>query len=291
MSYGQGGPQRGPYGSQTPDWSALAADAERKRNRKRWLAIGGSVLTAAAIGTVVALAIVNQSDGGDSTSGGPSTLPDAPDRQADTPRPDATFDDVELPPLPKPEEFIADPDKDTAPFEPDTFYAGDTMTVAGREYTEVATGTDEDCSAGANAELGAVLADHGCVVLLRATYVHEGVAVTVGVAQFPTEADAEAVRDAAVPHLLPLVAGDAPAFCQAGGCRTTANQAGRYAYFTIAGNSDGTPDSGDGTPARQAARDGNDHAFGRIIRRGEDQASAAADAIVEERERRQRDGG
>lgn len=291
MNYGQGGPPWGPGGPgepQTPDWSALASDAERRRNRKRWFAIGGSVLAAAAIGTVVALAIVNQSDDGGSqaTDGESSAEPGVPsgDDASETPGAGPTFDDVSLPPLPKPSEFIADADKDIAPFEPADFFGEGAMTVDGREYSQAATQAHQDCAGGATPELGSVLTEHSCEKLLRATYVADGVAVTVGVAQFATEADAEAAQQATVPSLEALTSGDAPAFCQTGGCRTTSNQIGRYAYFTIAGNSDGSPDSGDGTPAQQAARDGNDHAFAQIIQRGESQASASASALVEERQ-------
>lgn len=185
-----------------------------------------------------------------------------------------------------PSEFIADAEKDTAPFRADDFYAGDTATVNGRTYDKTATQGTDDCGAAATAELGAVLAEHGCLALLRATYTRasDGVAVTVGVAQFPTEADAEAARDEATPSLEPLITGESPSFCQNGGCRVTSNQIGRYAYFTVAGNSDGTPDSGTDTPAQQAARDGNDIAFELLVQRGEAQASASASARVSERE-------
>ncbi|TDC78737.1 hypothetical protein [Streptomyces hainanensis] len=281
MSYGQGGPQWVPGGSNTPDWSALAADAERNRSRKRGWVVVGSALAAAAVGTVVALAIVNQGgDGGSSASDGQNT--ELPDEPTGTASDDASFDETTLPPLPQPREFISDADKDIAPFEADSFFGG-AMEIEGRSYAQVASDATEGCAGAVSDELAAVLTEHGCASLLRATYTADGVAVTVGVAQFPTEEDAAAARESAAGNLQALVGGDAPSFCQRGGCRTTNNQVGRYAYFTIAGNSDGSPDSGDGTPAQQAARDGNDHAFSRIIQRGEAQASASASAIVEDR--------
>lgn len=291
MSFGHGeGPGWGPGAPQTPDWSALASDAERKRSRKRWLAIAGGALATVAVGTVVALAIVSQSAGGDGSAaddGASSSLPDPSDLPSDTTEPEPTFSEISLPPLPKPSEFITDAEKDTAPFEADGFYAGNSMDMAGRLYTEAATAEHADCAGAATDALAAVLRRHGCGKLLRATYTGEGAVVTVGVAQFGTAGDALAAREASTPHLLPLIAGETPAFCRRGGCRTTANQVGRYAYFTIAGNSDGSPDStGDGTPAQQAARDGNDRAYELIRRRGEVQASASASALVEERESR-----
>ncbi|MDB1087439.1 hypothetical protein PJ985_07660 [Streptomyces sp. ACA25] len=290
MSYGQGGLPGGSGGSQwdspqTPDWSALAAEADRTRARRRRLVIGGGAVAALAVGTLVALAIVHQSGGGDDgAAGGPSvSAPAETDVPTDAAGAEPTFAETSLPPLPKPHEFVSDADKDTAPFTPEEFFAGDTMTVDGREYTRVTTHAAEDCSLAVTENLAAVLGEHGCAAFLRATYVADGVAVTVGVGQFGTVEDAAAAKAAATPHVRPLTGEGVPAFCDRGGCRTTSNQAGRYAYFTLAGNSDNTPDSGDGTPAQQAARDGNDHAYARIVQRGEAQASASASALVEER--------
>jgi hypothetical protein len=240
------------------------------------------VAAAAVIGTVVALAIVSES-GGDS-EGSSSALPDPQDLPPDTSRPQPTFEETTLPPLPEPREFISDAGKDTAPFTADDFFAGDSMVIEGRDYNEVSTQGTGNCASAVTQELGAVLNRNGCAALLRATYTSDAVAVTVGVAQFPSETDAQAARDAAVNNLLPLTAGSTPDFCELGGCRTTANQVGRYAYFTIAGNVDGSPDEGENTPAQQASIDGNDQAFGLIIQRGEAQASASASELVEERE-------
>ncbi|RBM06967.1 hypothetical protein [Streptomyces sp. PT12] len=286
MSYGQGGPGGWvPGGSNTPDWNALAADAERRRGRRRTTVILVSALATVLVGAVVAFLIVSQSgdDGEPAASGGSSGLPDPSDSGSGEP----SFEPTTLPPLPQPREFISDPEKDIAPFSAEEFFAGDTMEIEGRSYARAATQGTADCAEAASAELGAVLADNGCAALLRATYTGDGVVMTVGVAQFGTEDAAIAAREAATGNLLVLTGGDAPTFCQQGGCRTTTNQVGRYTYFTIAGNADGSPDSGEGTPAQLAARDGNDHAFARIIQRGEAQASASASALVEERESQQ----
>ncbi|MGP4113204.1 hypothetical protein ACTWP5_20105 [Streptomyces sp. 4N509B] len=258
----------------------MAGDAERARLRRRWWLIGGSVLAASAIGTVVALAIVTS--GGDS-EGSSSSLPDPQELPPDTSQPQPTFAETTLPPLPEPREFISDADKDLAPFTADSFFTGATMEIDGRAYDEVATAGHRDCASAVTPALGDVLTRHDCVSLLRATYSDGSVAVTVGVAQFPSQAEADAAHKETELNLLPLTSGDAPDFCGSGGCSTTANQVGRYTYFTIAGNADGTPASGEGSPARQAAHDGNDHAFELIIQRGEAQASASASARVEER--------
>lgn len=300
MSFGQGGPQWSPGeqqwgqqapGTSTPDWGQLAAEAERRQRRKRLLLIGGGALTALAIGTVVAIGIVQQGDGDGSEASGKAGDPGSASGSAtETPEPEPSFEETYIPPPPQPREFITDAEKDTAPFTAEGFFAGETMQIDGREYARAALHETEDCAEGVSEALGEVLAEHGCGALLRATYTTEGVAVTVAVAQFPTEEDAAAAREAAGAPIAALLTDDTPTFCQRGGCRTTKNQVGRYGYFTIAGNSDNTPDSGDGTPAQQAARDGNEHAHARIVLRGENQASASASAIVEERRRNKGQG-
>jgi hypothetical protein len=291
MSYGQGGypggsggwnPGTPPGAPQTPDWSALAADAERRRQRRRLWTIVGSVLAAAAVGTVVAFLIV--SSGGDDDGEGTTTALPSTSLPPDTTRPEPTFEETTLPPLPEPRDFISDPAMDSAPFTTEEFFGDAAMDIEGRSYARRATTGNQNCASAATPDLGAVLDDNDCVALLRATYATDEVAVSVGVAQFPSEKEAEAARGEAVNNLLPLTSGDAPDFCQRGGCIATANQIGRYAYFTIAGNADGTPVTGEDTPAHQAARDGNDWAFELIIQRGEAQASASASARVEERE-------
>jgi hypothetical protein len=299
MSYGQGGPQwspgesqwgqQQPPGTSTPDWGQLAAETERRRRRKRLLTIGGGALAALAIGTVVAIGIVRQGDDEQEPGGQAQGTDPAGGTATDSPAPEPSFEETYVPPPPQPREFITDAEKDTAPFTADGFYAGETMDVDGREYTRVALHEATDCAEGASEALGGVLTEHGCVALLRATYTAEGVAVTIGVAQFPTEEDAAAVRAAAETPILVLANDNTPAFCGRGGCRTTKNQVGRYGYFTIAGNSDNTPDSGESSPAKQASQDGNTHAHARIVLRGENQASASASAIVEDR--RKNDNG
>ena len=287
MSQGQGGPQWVPGGDARPDWDRLAADADRQRARKRWTVIGASVGAAAVIGVVVALAIVNQ--GGD--DGGPGASPSStlPESTAESDDAEPTFAETTLPPVPSAREFISDADKDTAPFEAGDFYGEDPLEIDGRSYALVASDGSEDCASLTEGGLASLLNEQGCSALLRATYVGGGVAVTVGVAQLPSEEAAAGVHgaDELSGTLQALPGGDAGALCERGGCRTTRNQVGRYVYLTIAGNADGSPDSGDGTAAQQAARDGNDHAFSQIIRRGEAQASASASAIVEERRRSQ----
>lgn len=287
-----GGPQRQqesqpPWGQPpapggAPDWNRLAADADKRRQRKRLLIIAAAATATLAIGAVVALGIVQQSGGGD--EGSQNTAGSAEDtEELQEPAPEPSFEETSLPPVPKPREFITDADKDLAPFAADTFFSDDPMEVDGRTYVRRAVADSESCVDAADVALGETLSQHGCTGLARATYSDGAVAVTIGVAQFPTAEDAAAAKEAAAGHVSQLTSGEAPAFCERGGCRTTKNQVGRYAYFTIAGNADNTPDAGDGTPAQQAARDGNAHAHARIVLRGEDQASESAAAIIRER--------
>ncbi|MDT0267783.1 hypothetical protein RM844_15975 [Streptomyces sp. DSM 44915] len=285
MSQGQGGPQWVPGGDARPDWNALATDADRKRARKRWTVIGTSVGAAALIGVVVALAIVNQGD--DQGGGGTDAATTLPETTEEPDNAGPTFGETSLPPLPSAREFISDAEKDIAPFDVAGFYGEDALEAGDRSYAQVASDATESCADFASGQLATLLEEQGCTGMLRATYAGGGVAVTVGVAQLPSEEAAVTVHTTndLTGTLQALPGGDAGALCDRGGCRATRNQVGRYLYLTIAGNADGTPDGGDGTPAQQAARDGNDHAFAQIIRRGEAQASASASAIVEERQR------
>ncbi|GAA3872261.1 hypothetical protein [Streptomyces sedi] len=287
MSQGQGGPQWVPGGDARPNWDQLAADADRQRAKKRWTVIGTSVGAAVVIGVVVALAIVSQGDDdGGGTASPSATLPESADESDDA---EPTFAETTLPPVPSAREFISDPEKDVAPFQAGDFFGEDPLEVADRSYALVDTDGAEDCASLTSGAVASALADAGCTGLLRATYAGGGVAVTVGVAQLPSEEAAAGLHgtDGLTGQLQALQGGDAGSLCDGGGCRTTRNQVGRYVYLTIAGNTDGSPDSGDGTAAQQAARDGNDQAFSQIIKRGEAQASASASAIVEERRRAQ----
>ncbi|MDT0308553.1 hypothetical protein RM780_16540 [Streptomyces sp. DSM 44917] len=285
MSYGQGGPGWTPGGSNTPDWNALAADAERRRGRRRATLLIIAAVATVVVGAVVAALIVSMS--GDDSGG--AALPEPSDLPENSEDAEPTFSETTLPPVPRPEEFIADPGVDTAPFTPDSFFGSEPFEIDGRAYTLASTGASEGCAEGATEELTALLAENGCVSLLRATYAGEGVLVTVGVAQFEAEQGAAAVREGIAGNLQPLAGGEAGAFCERGGCRTTVNDRGRYAVFTLAGNADGSPDRGEGTAAQQAARDGDRHAVERVVLRGEAQASASASALVEERERQRRE--
>jgi hypothetical protein len=274
MSFGHGGPEWGPGGSSTPDWAALAERAEQDRKRRRrWFLLGGGGLAAVAVAGIVAVAVVNES-GDTGASDEPSkSLPSSEDPPVSG-QPDPTFKD-DPPPPPPPRDFVSDPERDKAPLNARTLYPGGKATVHGRTYTKHATDASGDCADAANPDLGAVLDKHDCEKLYRATYTRQGLVFSVGIAVFRDTSRAARVKDDYEPNLMALPGRGVPDFCRTVTCRTTANDFGRYAYFTIAGRTDGKPSTGSDKKAVQAARDGSDFAYARILQRGKDQAKAA----------------
>lgn len=276
MSFGQGGPfgpgGEGPSASSTPDWNALAEQSEASGKRKRLLMIGGGALATLAVAGIVATAVISSNGG----SNKPSALPSPeklPDEKAE---PKPTFSDVNVPPPPDPVDYITDPKKDTAPLTTASLFPEKQLTAGGRAYPKATTSATGSCASVAQGGLGAVLNKHGCQKLLRATFSKDGVAVTVGIARFETKAAATAVKNEYKPNLAALAGGKVAPFCQATSCRTSANAAGRYAYFTIAGYLNGKAVTTSETQALQASRDGAAYAWNRIMQHGRDQADAVA---------------
>lgn len=278
MSFGQGdpqgqrpwGPPQGPAG--TPDWAALADDTAARRRRRRLLLIGGGVLAAAGVAAIVATAIVasDKGDGGTKkTTAGPTA--------SGTPASDEpTFAPVAPPSPLDPRDFISSADKDRTPLSPATLFPEAKPAVAGRAYERTATSADPDCATVTQGGLGSVLAENGCRRVLRATYVRDGVAVTVGIAVFDTKAAADRAKDRSTGNIAALTGGKSPDFCRATACRLTANAEGRYAYFTVAGYAGNKAVTSDDTKALTAGRDISTYAFGRILARGRAAAAAAA---------------
>lgn len=275
MSFGQGGP-----GGGTPDWAALAADTEARDRRRKLLMIGGGVLAAGGVAAIVATAIVrSDGDGGGGEKGGKnaagaSAAPSTPG----TPEP--TFAPVAPPPPQDPRAFISSAEKDKAPLTTGTLFPDAKPALSGRTYQRTATAATTDCASVTQGALGSVLSSNGCRQVLRATYVRDGVAVTVGVAVFDTKAAADKAKAQSAGNIAALSGDGAAAFCHATACRLTANAEGRYAYFTVAGNADNKPVSADDTTALNAGRDISTYAFGRILARGRAAAAAAAASSV-----------
>ncbi|WP_274561389.1 hypothetical protein [Streptomyces spiramyceticus] len=281
MSFGQQGPQD-PYGSHapdTPDWAALADASAARARRKRWMYIGGGVLATAAVGAIVATAVVsagNSNTGPDNTA---SQLPTPENLPAETGGPGPSFSSQAPPPPPDPKEFISSAKKDKAPLSADTLFPGKKLTMGGRAYAKGATSRTTSCSAATQGALGSVLANNGCDQVIRATYSKGGVAVTVGVAVFDTAAQAEKAKEQASGGLASLPGAGVPTFCRAGAiCRKTANAYGRYAYFTVGGFTNGKNVTEADQDVFKTGDDLAEFTFRQIHQRGKTQASAAAAA-------------
>ncbi|MET9426841.1 MULTISPECIES: hypothetical protein [unclassified Streptomyces] len=264
------------YDSGTPDWSALAEASEARARRRRWLLIGGGALATAAIGTIIAVAIVSANKGGDDNkaSGTGSTTPELP---TDTTKPQPSFSSVAPPPPPNPMDFISTAQKDKAPLTPESLFPGKQLTVGERVYKKGATSSTTNCAAAAMAGLGPVLQKHGCTRVIRATYERDGVAITVGVALFDAQAAALKAKEQVQGGITPLVGSGVGGFCQVKTvCLRRANSLGRYAYFTQAGYTSGKKVTEADAVVYKTSDDVGTFAFNQIYARGRAQASAAA---------------
>lgn len=288
MSFGQGGPQsqwdpwkpqsQQPWnsgGGQSPDWAALAEASEARNKRRRLLLVGGGALATVAIGAAVAVAVV--SAGGDDQANNPASLPsaDIPSGTASAP----SFAPTSAPPPLDPKDFISSAKKDKAPLSPDTLFPGTQLTMGGTLYKKGPTADTGNCASAAGGTLPKALTGNGCTRLIRATYSEDGIAVTVGVAVFDTEAQAAKARSQTNKRsfVKSLSGGGVKPFCESGFCRTTANSYGRYAYFTNAGFTSGKDVTPQDTAVFKAGNDLAQFTIDQIHRRGQVQASAAAE--------------
>ncbi|MER7808576.1 hypothetical protein [Streptomyces sp900116325] len=281
MSFGQGGPSWGPGGNQTPDWAALAEASAARSRRKKWLLIGGGALATAAVAAIVATAVISTNDKGGSTGSdtNASQLPGPADLPSDSAAPEPSFSTVAPPPPPDPKDYVSDAKKDKAPITIDSFYPGKKLTMGDRVYAKGATHRTTNCAATTQGALGSILRNNGCDQVIRATYSRAGVAVTVGVAVFETEAQAKKSAQQASGGLASLNGAGVPTFCRGGSiCRRTTNWYGRYAYFTIGGFTNGKNVSKADKNVFTVGDDLRNFTFRQIRHRGEVQASAAATA-------------
>ncbi|MEU7516199.1 hypothetical protein AB0B13_29945 [Streptomyces sp. NPDC042898] len=263
-------------GGPTPDWGALADASASRSRRKRWLLIGGGALATLAVGAIVATAVVSTNKTNDeSKNGGIPTVSVSP---TGSPTPDPTFSSVAPPPPPNPKDYISDPKKDKAPLTAEGLFPGKKMSMNGRPYKKGATSATTNCASVTQGGLGAVLKKNDCQKVLRATYVKDGVAITVGVAVFPSEAAALKAKAQASGGVAPLAGAGVREFCHGTVCLRRANSAGRYAYFTQAGFANGKKVTKADKPVFQASDDLGTFAFNQIYARGRAQASAAANA-------------
>ncbi|MFF7236064.1 hypothetical protein [Streptomyces collinus] len=290
MSYGQGGPQsqwdpwkpnsQQPWSSGgddgTPDWAALAEASETRNKRRRLLFIGGGVLATIGVGTAVAMAVVS-ANGDNDASGKPTGLPataSLPSGSATAP----SFAPTSAPPPLDPKDFISSAKKDTAPLSPETLFPGTRLTMGDTVYKKGATADAKNCSTGADGTLPKILTANGCTRLMRASYVKDGIAVTVGVAVFDTAAQAEKAKGQTDGRsmVLSLAGKGVKPFCNAAICRSTRNAYGRYAYFTISGFTNGKNVTKKDTDVFRTGDDLQQFTANQIYRRGQAQASTAA---------------
>ncbi|MFE2049789.1 hypothetical protein [Streptomyces sp. NPDC059459] len=295
MSFGQGGPQsqwdpwkpqsqqpqQQPWksgdGDNSPDWAALAEASEARAKRRRLLFIGGGALATVAIAGAVAVAVVSANGSGQASGSPSSQLPATADIPSAT---DATpsFAPTSAPPPLDPKDFIASATKDKAPLSPDLLFSGTQLTMGETVYKKGPTADTRTCGSAAQKTLPKVLAANDCTRLMRVTYTVGDTAVTVGVAVFDTEAKALAAKRQADKKSIvrSLSGGGVKSFCTGAVCRSTTNSYGRYAYFTLAGFTNGKDVTEKTTEVFRAGDDLAEFTFRQIHRRGEAQASAAA---------------
>ncbi|MCX4982862.1 hypothetical protein [Streptomyces sp. NBC_00572] len=276
---GAQGPQDpfpGAQGGGTPDWGALADASASRNRRKRWLMIGGGAVAALVVGAIVATAVVASGKKDDEAKNG--GVPTGTVSPTAAPTPEPTFSSVAPPPPPNPKDYISDPKKDKAPLSAEGLFPGKKLTMNKRPYKKGATSATTNCAAVTQGGLGAVLKKNGCQKVLRATYVKDGMAITVGVAVFPSEAAALKAKSQATGGIAPLTGAGVRDFCHATVCLRRSNSIGRYAYFTQAGFANGKKVTKADKPIFQASDDLGTFAFNQIYARGRAQASAAAGA-------------
>ncbi|MFF5534875.1 hypothetical protein ACFY71_20735 [Streptomyces cinerochromogenes] len=290
MSNGQGGPQsqwdpwkpqsQQPWNSAaddgSPDWAALAEASETRNKRRKLLFIAGGALATIAIGTAVAMAVVS-ANGGDPEAG-PSNLPASasiPGSATATP----SFAPTSAPPPLDPKDFISSAKKDTAPLSPGTLFPGTQLTMDGTVYKKGLTDDTRSCAAVAGGTLPKILTANGCTRLMRVTYTNGGISATVGVAVFDTAEQAAKAKSQTDDHSIvrSLFGKGVKPFCDGATCRSTRNSYGRYAYFTISGFISGKNVTDKDTKVFRTGNDLAQFTANQIHRRGQAQASAAAE--------------
>ena len=225
----------------------------------------------------MAVAVVSANGGTEASPGASSQLPGT----SDLPSPTGTvpsFAPTSAPPPLDPKDFVASAKKDKAPLSPDILFPGTQLTMGETVYKKGPTADTKDCASAAKATLPKVLNDNDCTRLIRVTYTKDDMAVTVGVAVFDTEAQATKAKQQADKKSVvkSLSGGGVKDFCSGAVCRTTTNAYGRYAYFTVAGFTAGKNVTEKDTPVFTTGDDLQEFTFRQIRRRGEAQASAAA---------------
>ncbi|MFE2721230.1 hypothetical protein [Kitasatospora sp. NPDC059327] len=124
---------------------------------------------------------------------------------------------------------------DTAPLDPGTLFAAPSLTVGGRTWNRVVTGSTDTCWQATTGGLGDVISGQACRRLLRATYTSGDSAVTVGVAVFDHAPQADAAGQSHKGQVQGLTTPGGIAWCVSAGCANTHTTIGRYGYYTVSG--------------------------------------------------------
>lgn len=232
-----------------------------------------------AIASAVAVAVVSANGSGQASDSPSSQLPttaDIPSASATAP----SFAPTSAPPPLDPKDFVSSVQKDKAPLGPDVLFPGTQLTMGDTVYKKGPTADTRTCGSATQGTLPKVLDANGCTRLIRVTYTKGDTAVTVGVAVFDTEAQATKAKKQADKKSLvrSLSGGGVKSFCTGAVCRSTTNSYGRYAYFTVAGFTNGKNVTEKATEVFRAGDDLAEFSFRQIRHRGEAQASAAAQA-------------
>lgn len=250
-----------------PDWDALADESESHARRRKLMLIGGGVLAVAAVGGIVATAVV-------SANKQPTPAPPAKSAApVQSLPPESAFPSVAAPSPENPLDILSDPEKDSAPLSAKGLFPAKRLENGGRTYVRTNTDGRAGCSSAVGGGLSAALANSGCRQVYRATYTRAGTAVTIGVAVFGSKAQADNAKNASG-YILPLSGGGIGDFCHAVVCQMSSNSVGRYAYFTIAGPTDNTSVTKADTGAFQAGPDVSAVTFQLLVQRGREEANA-----------------
>ncbi|WP_377270852.1 hypothetical protein [Peterkaempfera sp. SMS 1(5)a] len=261
-----------PRSSTEPDWAALAdRNDAAARKKKRLYTIGSGVAAVLVVGGIVAAALgvfgsKSGPEAGPSTSPSPTASVTKPSPKPSTPPP---------PPV-DPLTIISSAGKDTAPLNTRTLFPDVQVPINGTVYTrDGSPNATGNCAKAGSSGLGEVFATHKCRAVYRATYVSKGIAVTVGIVVFDDSTQAQAVAKVNTGNIFSLYR-NIKAFCRNVQCLSSQASAGRYAYFTIGGYTNGKPVPKGDKKVQKASRDIATLARNTLYQRGRLAASQPA---------------
>ncbi|MBB4923642.1 hypothetical protein FHR34_002635 [Kitasatospora kifunensis] len=267
-----GGAQGGAPDGDRPDWEALADRNEAvHRRRTRMKIVVWSLAGALVLGGVVATAMVlSGSKKSGKTVAGPTASPSAPASGSAAPSPAASGSGG---PGGDPSKPLWEATTDTAPLSATGLFPAQTVTVNGATWTRTIDTVTDPCWDATTGGLGSVLGDQTCRQVIRVTYVSGDSAVTLGVAVFDHQIQAENSLKNYKGHILGLSAPGAPQFCNAVGCASTHGTLGRYGYLTVEGSAKQGGIAQDAA-ATAAAPGFDDYIKGQLLQRAKAESSA-----------------